>query len=102
MSGCPGKSLAPSFSIDGTDLTFTFQRDQASIHPDTTVTIEVGTDLGVGFPDVYTVGEDTAGSTTGVTVDKDTSPGFDTVTLTVTMAPDTKKFARLNVAITAP
>jgi autotransporter-associated beta strand protein len=33
----------------------------------------------------------------GVTVAKDTSPGFDTITLTVPRAPDAKKFARLRV-----
>lgn len=62
------------------------------------MTIKVGTDL-VTWPDFYTVGADTAGSTEGVTVTKDSpEAGFDTVTLTVPMDPDPKKFARLEVA----
>lgn len=90
---------APTVIEDGTNLTFTFIRDQASIHAGTTVTIEVGTDL-AAWPDLYTVAADTAESSEGVAVTEDSpEPGFDTVTLTVPMDPDTKKFARLDVAI---
>ncbi len=88
----------PAVSTSEGDLVFTFERDQASI-ADTTVMIEVGTDL-VDWPDTYTVGADTGGSSAGVEVTKD-SPraGFDTVTLTLEQAADPKKFARLRVEI---
>jgi hypothetical protein len=62
------------------------------------VKIEVGTELGI-WPNVFTVGSSTASSTAGVSV-IDNGNGTDTVTLTVPKAPDTKKFARLKVAIT--
>ncbi len=88
----------PSVSNDGTIMTFSFERAQQSIDASASVSIEVGTDLAT-WPDVYPVPDDT---TVGppVTVEKDSSPGFDTVTLSVQMAPDAKKFGRLKVAIT--
>jgi len=99
----PGDDVAktPTSTDDGTNLIFTFTRDQASIHPDTTVTVEAGTDLS-NWPEVYTIGEDTAGSGTGVAVDKDTSPGFDTVTVTIPKNSADKKFARLQVTVASP
>ena len=85
-------------SIGGVEyFVFTFHRDQASTTPDTTVEIEVGTTL-AAWPDVYTVGADTAGSTPGVTV-TDNGDGTDTVQLAVPKAPDAAKFARLKVTI---
>jgi len=62
------------------------------------VVIEVGPNLG-SWPNVFTVGRNTAGSSAGVTV-RDNGNGTDTITLTVPQAPDTRKFARLKVAIT--
>ena len=78
-------------------MIFTFERSQASINAKTDVEILVGTDL-VAWPTAYRVGADTAGSTSGVTITKD-SPvaGKDTVSLGVAMSPDPKKFARLRV-----
>lgn len=87
----------PAASVSGGNLVFTFVRDQDSKTPDTTVVIEVGTTL-AAWPATYTVGNDTAGSSAGVTV-TDNGNGTDTVTLTVTQAPDAKKFARLKVTI---
>ena len=88
----------PAVSTSEGNLVFTFERDQASI-ADTTVMIEVGTDL-VDWPDTYTVGADTGGSSAGVEVTKDSpAAGFDTVTLTLEQAADPKKFARLRVEI---
>lgn len=85
-------------SISGVEyFVFTFQRDQASKTPDTTVEIEVGTTL-AAWPDVYTVGADTTGSTPGVTV-TDNGDGTDTVQLAVPKAPDAAKFARLKVTV---
>ena len=88
----------PSPSTSGGNLLFTFQRDQDSIDGSTAVVIEVGTNL-TAWPDTYTVGADTAGSTTpGVSVAKDTPvTGTDTITISIPQAPDTRKFARLRV-----
>jgi autotransporter-associated beta strand protein len=93
--------LLPEPATDGTYMTFTFERAQASIGADTAVAIEVGTSLG-GWPQVYPV--PTAATTAtppGVSVVKD-SPvaGKDTITLTVPMVPDAAKFARLRVTVT--
>ncbi|MFZ9935781.1 MAG: DUF5018 domain-containing protein [Luteolibacter sp.] len=89
----------PEVGDDGTNMIFSFERDQDSIDASVSVEIEVGTDLG-SWPDSYTVGADTDGSDAGVTVSKDDpESGTDTVTLSVTKAPDTRKFARLKVVI---
>lgn len=90
----------PAVATPDGNLTFTFVRDQGSIDGTTTVVIEVGTDL-ANWPNTYTVGADTAGSSAGVTVEKDSpSAGQDTVKLTVTREPDARKFGRLKVTIT--
>jgi fibronectin-binding autotransporter adhesin len=87
--------LLPAVSTSGVNMLFTFKRNQASINANTALTIDVGTTL-ASWPNGYNVGADTAGSSAGVTIAKD-SPvsGTDTVTLTVTKSPDAKKFARL-------
>ena len=85
----------PKISSPGGDMVFTFDRDQDSIDGSTTTVIEVGTNLAI-WPSTYTVGANTAGSTNGVVIAKDTSPGFDTVTLTVSRA-SAEMFARLAV-----
>lgn len=88
----------PDVATPGADMTFTFVRDQASIDPGVSVEIEVGTDL-VTWPNVYTVGAATVGSSPGVTV-TDNGDGTDIITLTLVREPDPKKFARLVVVIT--
>ena len=87
----------PKVTVTEGDMIFTFVRSQASINAKTEVDILVGTDL-VAWPTAYRVGPDTAGSTSGVTIAKN-SPvaGKDTVSLSVAMSPDPKKFARLRV-----
>jgi len=87
----------PQLSIMGGNVIFTFVRDQASI-PGTTLEIQVGTDL-ANWPTIYTVGADTAGSSNGVTVLKDTpATGKDTITLSRPQSDlPTKLFARLCV-----
>jgi hypothetical protein len=87
----------PTLQTDGANMTFTFVRDQDSVDGSTLASIEVGPDLS-GWPDVYTVGADTAGSTPGVTV-TDNLDGTDTVVLTVPRGAVEKKFARLSVRI---
>jgi len=87
----------PVVTTAGGNLVFTFKRDQDSKVAGTTVVIDVGTTLGT-WPSVYTVGNTTGTSSAGVTV-TDNLDGTDTVTLTVTRAPDAAKFARLRVTI---
>jgi hypothetical protein len=83
----------------GGDIVFTFDRDQKSIDGPTTAIIEVGTTL-ASWPETCTVPDGATGPVNpGVTVVKDPSVGFDTVTLTVPQAPDTRKFARLKVTV---
>ena len=87
----------PAVSTPGGNLVFTFERDQDSKVPGTSVAIEAGTTLAAWLT-VYTVGNTTGTSSAGVTV-TDNLDGSDTVTLTVTRAPDALKFARLRVTI---
>ena len=58
--------------------------------------IHVGTDLS-NWPDSYNVPGAEQANNPGVTVVKDTSVGYDTVTLAVPRSPDSKKFVRLMV-----
>lgn len=91
----PGK--LPTVTTSGTNMVFSFIRDQASIDPGVEVQIEVGSNLSA-WPDVFTVGANTAGSSTGVTVTNN-GDGTDRVTLVIPRADDNKKFARLKVVI---
>jgi len=91
----------PLLSISDGNVIFTFVRDQASISG-ATLRIQVGTDL-VNWPitSTYTVGADTAGSSSDVTILKDTPEvGKDTITLSRSQSGlPTKLFARLSVGI---
>ena len=83
----------PTALTDGTNMTFSFERAQQSINPSAAVSIEVGANL-VNWPDIYQVpGAATAGPP--MTVVKDSSPGCDTVHLSVPMAPFASRFTRL-------
>ena len=92
-------SKLPAASISDSNLLFTFNRSQASIDGSTVVTIEVGTTL-LAWPDSYSVPGPAQANVPGVTIVKDTSVGFDTVTLSVPMGTDPKKFARLKTVVT--
>jgi hypothetical protein len=84
----------PGAATAGGNLVFTFQRALASKNPDTKVAIEVSTDLGVWIAyDVDTAPE--------VAISAGLDADHETVTLTLPMTPDTTKFARLRVAVTA-
>lgn len=91
----------PQLSISDGNVIFTFIRDQASISG-ATLRIQVGTDL-VNWPitSTYTVGADTDGSASGVTILKNTPEiGKDTITLSRPQSGlPTKLFARLSVGI---
>lgn len=71
----------PTATTSGGNMTFTFVRDRDSVDANVSVAIEVGTELSV-WPNVFTVGPNTAGSSAGVTV-TDNGNGTDTITLTV-------------------
>jgi len=90
-------SKLPAVATHGTDMIFTFVRDQASIAPRVRAEILVGTDLAT-WPLAYTVGADTASSTVGVTV-IDNGNGTDSITLTIPQTPHSERFARLEVVI---
>ncbi|MCX6873055.1 MAG: hypothetical protein NTW21_04500 [Verrucomicrobia bacterium] len=95
-----GKLPKVSTTLGG-DMVFTFTRDQASIDGTTIVAIEVGIDLATWpspSPNAVPAGA-TGPVNPGVTVVKDSPTGFDTVTLTVPQAPDSKEFARLKVSV---
>jgi len=93
----------PTVATSGGNLTFTFQRAQSSIDPQTSSVIEVSTDLATWntAPSPYTVPDGAAANNPGLTVVKDSpTAGTDAITLTVPQSPDAKKFARLKVVIT--
>jgi autotransporter-associated beta strand protein len=88
----------PTASPSGDNILFSFKRDQASIHPGTSVIIETGTTL-LTWPGSYVVGTDTATSSAGVIVTQGVPTGFDTVTLSIPRSPDLQKFLRLKVTV---
>jgi autotransporter-associated beta strand protein len=92
-------SKLPEVTMTATEMIITFERKRSSIDGITGCTIEVGTTL-TGWPTTYTVGSNTAGSTAGVVVTENSPAGFDTITLTVPIGSDPKKFARLNANVT--
>ena len=95
-------SKLPEVTTTATDMIFTFERKRSSIDGITGLEIEVGTTL-TGWPTSYTVGTTTANSDSGVTVEDNPNvgfEGFDTITLTVPIGSDPKKFARLKANVT--
>ena len=95
----PDIAKLPTISANGANVVFTFIRAQASIAPTTTVTVELGTTLAT-WPTSYAVPDSATNNNPGITVSKNSpASGLDTITLTVPIAPDTTKFARLKVEI---
>ena len=89
----------PGIAITGGNVVFTFQRAQSSIDGATTLAIETGADVGT-WTNSHAVPDGAASNNPGVSVVKNTSPGFDTVTLSVPQG--TKTFVRLKVVMPAP
>jgi fibronectin-binding autotransporter adhesin len=89
----------PAISTPGGNLVFTFNRDQASETADTTVQIQVGTNL-TNWPLTITVPNAPGTYESGALTVADNGLGQDVITLTLPQAPDSKKFARMNVIIT--
>ena len=88
----------PAVATNGTNMTFTFVRDQDSIAASTVVTIEVSPDL-VDWSTTYSVPDADTGGIVNPGVTVASGAGTDTVTLTVPQSAG-KKFARLKVTIT--
>ncbi len=88
---------APSASLAGNDLVFTFTRVDSSETPDLTLTVEAGTTLSA-WPEVFVIGANNATSTPGVDI-QENAAAADTVTVTIPKAGELKKFARLKATI---
>lgn len=92
----------PQATFDGNNLIFTFTRSKDSITPDTTVAVQVDTDL-EAWPtsgaNYYAVPSAPVVNNPGITVVDNAPANTQTVTLTVPMGADTKKFARLSVTV---
>jgi autotransporter-associated beta strand protein len=82
----------PVAGVSGGNFSVSFVRDQDSKSPDVTVTIHVGTTLST-WPLAFNVATAPQVSTL------DHGDGTETVTLTIPMAPDARKFARLGVEV---
>ena len=89
----------PGIAIIGGNVVFTFNRAQSSIDGTNAMTIETGTILGA-WTSSYAVPNGATYNSPGASVTKNTSPGYDTITLSVPQG--TKAFIRLRVVIPAP
>jgi hypothetical protein len=90
-------SKLPVVSAAGGDFVFSFARAHASIDGSTDLQILVSPDL-TDWSVSYPVPDGATSNEPGLTVVKDFPVGFDTVTLTLPLVPDVRKFARLKVA----
>jgi len=95
-----GNSGGPTSSIVGSNLIFTFSRADSSVTPDVALRVQVSADLTdwTSLPG-YTVGATTATSSSGVDVNNAGPNNTDIITVTIPMAPNARKFARLNVTV---
>lgn len=93
-------ALLPAMTIAGPQATFTFQRIAAAVNPGTSLVIETGSSP-AAWSTVHQVGADTASSSAGVTIARNSPlPGVDTVTLTIPAVPGSSRFARLRATQT--
>ncbi len=98
------RNKLPQVTSDGANLIFTFTRSKESITPDVAVAVQVNADLetwptsGANF---FAVPDAPVTNNPGVTVVDNAPDNTQTITLTVPMGADTKKFARLAVTIGA-
>jgi autotransporter-associated beta strand protein len=93
--GTNDSAKLPTSSTSGGNMTFTFVRDQASIDGTTSLVIEASADL-MDWSAGYPVPDGATANVPGVTVAKNSPPGFDTVTLSLPKT-ELRKFARLKV-----
>ena len=98
------RNKLPQVTSDGANLIFTFTRSKESITPDVAVAVQVNPDLGTwptSGANFFAVPDAPVANNPGVTVVDNAPADTQTVTLTVPMGADTKKFARLAVTIGA-
>jgi len=90
----------PSASVVGSNLIFTFNRNNAAETPDAALFVQVSSDLTdwTGHPG-YSVGATTATSSPGVNVNPSGPGNTDIITVTIPKATDARKYARLKVMI---
>lgn len=86
----------PEIAREGTNMVFTFDRDQNSIDGNTLLQIEVGS-IPDSLTEVYTVPETALNDPSGLSVIKDSSPGYDTIVLRIPTTGNLSKFARISV-----
>jgi autotransporter-associated beta strand protein len=93
-----GGTQLPVASIAGGNLVFIFERDDRAKGPSAGISILVEAGPGLtSWTSVFTVGDDTAGSTDGVAVSNNADSNPDTVTVTISTGGAPKFFARLKV-----
>jgi autotransporter-associated beta strand protein len=85
----------PTGAIDGTDLVFTFNREDASETADTLVEVEYGNDL-AGWTAV-TIGA----ASEGIVKVEENDGDPDLITVSIPLDGDTERFARLKVTVTS-
>ncbi|MFM2221248.1 MAG: hypothetical protein RLZZ553_996 [Verrucomicrobiota bacterium] len=96
------RNKLPQVSMVGNNLIFTFTRSKDSINAETTVAVQVDNDLDAwptSGANYFAVPSEPVVNTPGITVADNAPANTQTVTLTVPMGSDTKKFARLSVTI---
>ena len=92
----PGGTQSPTGLKAGGNFIFTFERDDRAkgLNAGIIPTVEAGTDLAT-WPLIYTVGADTASSSSGVVITNDADANPDTVTVTIPTSAAPEFFARL-------
>ncbi|MCB1129897.1 MAG: autotransporter-associated beta strand repeat-containing protein [Verrucomicrobiae bacterium] len=86
----------PNLSTDGGILTFTFERDQASIDGSTSLEIQLSSDV-MDWSASYPVPDDASAGDPGPSVTKNVRPGFDRIVLSLPIGAETIRFVRLKV-----
>jgi autotransporter-associated beta strand protein len=98
LGGDPSTSsatLAPTARISGADLVFSFLRDDDSETADIVLTVEAGHDMAT-WPEIFTIGADSATSSPGVRVEENAAAA-DTVVVTISTGGFSPKYARMKV-----
>lgn len=83
----------PSASISAGEMIYTFNRSDDAESPGLTGRVETGPDL-TSWPQIHTIGADTASSTAGVTI-QENGKADDTITLLIPMDGGKRRFVRL-------
>ena len=95
-SGSVPTAARAAVSRDGNQLVFTLTRRDGAESPDVTATVESGTELS-SWPDVWQIGQDTASSSAGVSVEENGGDD-DIITVAIPLDGGAGRFARLVIA----